>query len=58
MIRAIIDWEYAGFYTENFDARFYHRLGLSVAFERDDDNFEASIDIVDIMSGTLLIFHG
>ena len=40
-IRAIIDWEYAGFYPENFDTKFYHRLGPSVALEGEDDDSEA-----------------
>ncbi|KAM5441511.1 hypothetical protein MferCBS31731_003582 [Microsporum ferrugineum] len=32
-VRAIIDWEYAGFYPEEFEGRFYRRPGPSVALE-------------------------
>ncbi|KAJ5459268.1 hypothetical protein N7530_011212 [Penicillium desertorum] len=37
-IRAIIDWEYAGFFPEQFEWPFYERRGPSVALdgERDD----------------------
>ncbi|KAL5362175.1 kinase-like domain-containing protein [Aspergillus floccosus] len=37
-IKAIIDWEYAGFYPPSFEAPFYERPGPSVALgeERDD----------------------
>lgn len=39
-IRAIIDWEYAGFFPRYFEAPFYERLGPSVAIggEKDDVN--------------------
>lgn len=37
-IRAILDWEYAGFFPEYFEGPFYKRPGPSIAFngERDD----------------------
>jgi len=39
-IRAIIDWEYAGFYPEFFDFPFFKRLGPSVALEGETDDTE------------------
>jgi serine/threonine protein kinase len=39
-IRAIIDWEYAGFFPEYFDAPFFERLGPSVAIEGEKDDVE------------------
>ncbi|KAG2411628.1 hypothetical protein HFD88_009184 [Aspergillus terreus] len=38
-IRAILDWEYAGFFPEYFEAPFYERLGPSIPLdgEKDDD---------------------
>jgi tRNA A-37 threonylcarbamoyl transferase component Bud32 len=37
-IRAIIDWEYAGYWPERFERRFYKRLGPSVALENEEDD--------------------
>ena len=37
-INAIIDWEYAGFYPEYFEALFYTRLGPSVAMKEESDD--------------------
>lgn len=37
-IRVIIDWEYVGFYPENFETHFYKRLGPSVAFQEEHDD--------------------
>jgi len=45
-IRAIIDWEYAGFYPEYFDTRFYKRLGPSVALEGEKDDSEELLDFL------------
>ena len=39
-IRAIIDWEYAGFYPEYFDLPFFKRLGQSVALDAELDDSE------------------
>lgn len=39
-IRAIIDWEYAGFYPAFFERKFYERLGPSVALEGEEDDSE------------------
>ncbi|XWW93050.1 hypothetical protein V2A60_000978 [Cordyceps javanica] len=39
-IKAIIDWEYAGFFPPCFDYPFYHRLGPSTAINGEtDDSF-------------------
>jgi len=45
-IRAIIDWEYAGFYPEYFDTRFYKRLGPSIALEGEKDDSEELLDFL------------
>lgn len=37
-IRAIVDWEYAGFYPPEFEAPFYQRLGPSIALEGEVDD--------------------
>ena len=39
-IRAIVDWEYAGFYPEFFERKFYERLGPSIALEGEEDDSE------------------
>lgn len=43
-IKAIIDWEYAGFYPSEFEFPFYQRLGPSVALESEADDFEVNAD--------------
>ncbi|KAJ5106051.1 hypothetical protein NUU61_003398 [Penicillium alfredii] len=37
-IRAIIDWEYAGFFPKSFEGLFYKRMGPSVAFNGEPDD--------------------
>lgn len=37
-ITAILDWEYAGFYPEWFERRFFERMGPSVAIEEEVDD--------------------
>lgn len=37
-IRAIIDWEYAGFYTPEFEGQFWKRDGPSVAIGEEIDD--------------------
>jgi serine/threonine protein kinase len=37
-IAAIIDWEYAGYFPEEFEARFYKRLGPSIALDDEKDD--------------------
>jgi hypothetical protein len=46
-IRAIIDWEYAGFFPVFFDRRFFVRKGPSVALEGEDDDSMALIDYLE-----------
>ncbi|KAL4950838.1 kinase-like domain-containing protein [Aspergillus filifer] len=47
-IRAIIDWEYAGFFPEYFEAPFYERLGPSVAIEGENDDVESLLKFLSI----------
>lgn len=42
-IRAIIDWEYAGYWPERFERLFYRRLGPSIALEDEED------DVIDML---------
>jgi aminoglycoside phosphotransferase (APT) family kinase protein len=39
-IKAIIDWEYAGFYPPEFEAPFYRRPGPSFALEGEVDDVD------------------
>jgi hypothetical protein len=41
MIKAIIDWEYAGFYPPEFERPFYLRPGPSIALPGEVDDVEA-----------------
>lgn len=50
-VNAIIDWEYAGFYLEQFEGRFYERLGPSVALEGEVDDTD---DLLDIMNRNVM----
>lgn len=40
-IKAIIDWEYAGFYPPEFESPFYQRSGPSIALDGEVDDFES-----------------
>ena len=44
--RAIVDWEYAGFYPPEFEAPFYRRLGPSSALEGDVDDVDALLQVI------------
>jgi serine/threonine protein kinase len=46
-IRAIIDWEYAGFFPVFFDRRFFVREGPSVAMEGEEDDSMALISYLE-----------
>lgn len=48
-IRAIIDWEYAGFFPEYFERPFYERRGPSVALDGEHDD---SADLLRFMEKT------
>lgn len=37
-VRAIIDWEYAGYWPKEFEGRFYKRSGPSIALENEEDD--------------------
>ncbi|UKZ62309.1 uncharacterized protein TrAtP1_003560 [Trichoderma atroviride] len=39
-IKAIVDWEYAGFYPPEFEFPFYQRPGSSVALDGEVDDFD------------------
>ncbi|OAL74410.1 hypothetical protein A7D00_2443 [Trichophyton violaceum] len=45
-IRAIIDWEYAGFYPAYFDRSFFRRKGPSVAIDGETDDSEILLDFL------------
>ncbi|KAI9707879.1 MAG: hypothetical protein M1820_004485 [Bogoriella megaspora] len=45
-INAIIDWEYGGFFPEEFDVPFYERLGPSVAMEGEVDDTEKLLEFI------------
>ena len=45
-VNAIIDWEYAGFYPEQFERKFYKRTGPSVALDGEVNDEERLLDIM------------
>ena len=45
-IRAIIDWEYAGFYPAYFEAQFNRRIGPSVALANETDDTQQLLDFL------------
>ncbi|KAK8150071.1 hypothetical protein G3M48_004275 [Beauveria asiatica] len=45
-IKAIIDWEYAGFFPPYFDYPFYHRLGPSSAIDGETDDSPALLQFL------------
>ncbi|KAF1951085.1 kinase-like protein [Byssothecium circinans] len=45
-IAAIIDWEYAGFFPEEFERAFYKRLGPSVALEGEEDDTDRLLEFI------------
>jgi aminoglycoside phosphotransferase (APT) family kinase protein len=45
-IKAIIDWEYAGFYPPEFEAPFYRRPGPSVALDGEVDDVDALTEMI------------
>ncbi|KAI5790336.1 kinase-like domain-containing protein [Geopyxis carbonaria] len=46
-IRAIIDWEYAGFYPGFFEGQFYRRIGPSVALGDEEDDKVKLLDFME-----------
>lgn len=45
-VRAILDWEYAGFFPAEFEAMFFRRLGPSVAVEGEENDGDKLLDIL------------
>jgi hypothetical protein len=45
-VKAIIDWEYAGFYPQEFEGMFYRRLGPSVALEGEVDDVDRLLKVM------------
>ncbi|KAG7424463.1 hypothetical protein Forpi1262_v014343 [Fusarium oxysporum f. sp. raphani] len=45
-IKAIIDWEYAGFFSPEFERPFYQRAGPSIALRDELDDTGALMDII------------
>lgn len=45
-IKAIIDWEYAGFFPHYFEAPFHERLGPSVAIHDEPDDVPSLLDFL------------
>jgi len=45
-VNAIIDWEYAGFYPEQFEGKFFKRTGPSVALDGEVNDEERLLDIM------------
>ena len=50
-IKAILDWEYAGFYPEWFERRFFERSGPSVASEKEVDDAEKIVEFMQLLEG-------
>ena len=45
-IKAIIDWEYAGFFPPEFESPFYKRLGPSIALADEVDDVKALMEVI------------
>lgn len=45
-IKAIINWEYAGYYPPQFESTFFQRLGPSIALKGEIDDAESLHDIL------------
>ncbi|KAH7309076.1 kinase-like domain-containing protein [Stachybotrys elegans] len=45
-IRAIIDWEYAGFFPARFEYAFYNRLGPSEAIDKEVDDSQDLLELL------------
>jgi aminoglycoside phosphotransferase len=45
-VNAIIDWEYSGFYPEQFESKFFMRVGPSVALDGEVNDEEQLLDIM------------
>lgn len=45
-IKAIIDWEYAGFFPQEFEGMFFRRPGPSVALAGETNDENALLDLM------------
>ncbi|KID96420.1 Protein kinase-like domain protein, partial [Metarhizium majus ARSEF 297] len=45
-VKAIIDWEYAGFYPQEFESQFFRRPGPSVALDGERNDVEELLEIM------------
>lgn len=45
-VRAIVDWEYAGYWPEIFELPFFKRIGQSIALEGESDDTESVISFL------------
>ena len=45
-VKAILDWEYAGFYPEQFEGNFFERVGPSVALGGEENDEGRLLDIM------------
>lgn len=45
-VKAILDWEYAGFYPEQFGGKFFKRVGPSVALDGEENDEDRLLDIM------------
>jgi thiamine kinase-like enzyme len=45
-VKAVIDWEYAGFYPAQFEGNFFERVGPSVAQKGEENDEDRLLDIM------------
>lgn len=45
-VKAVIDWEYAGFYPQEFESEFFRRPGPSVALDGERNDVEELLEIM------------
>lgn len=45
-INAILDWEYAGFFPPQFEAKYFQRPGLSIALEDENNDVKKLVGIL------------
>ena len=55
-IRAIVDWEYAGFYPTFFESRFFRRIGPSAAIGDEQDDSERLLEFLQSMRSVFFFF--
>jgi aminoglycoside phosphotransferase len=45
-VKAILDWEYAGFYPEQFERKFFKRVGPSIALVGEEDDIMIKNELI------------